>query len=51
MQGFGRLVARKVLTAAQPGAVKQVDVVPVNPPLARKLEDYAGHRRAIFGGP
>jgi iron(III) transport system substrate-binding protein len=50
MQGFGRLVARKELTAAQPGVVKEVDFVPVNPALAEKMEEYAGQLRAIFGG-
>ncbi len=50
MQGFGRLVARTDLAAEQPGAVKEVNFVPVNPALAEKMEEYAKQLRTIFGG-
>lgn len=48
VQGFGRLVARSDLAAEQPGALKEVKMVPVNPALAEKMEDYAKQLREVF---
>lgn len=48
IQGFGRLSARSDLAAEQPGALKQVKMVPVDPALAEKMDDYAKQLRAIF---
>ncbi len=48
IQGFGRLSARSDLAAEQPGALKQVKMVPVHPALAEKMDDYARQLRAIF---
>jgi iron(III) transport system substrate-binding protein len=49
-QGFGRLVARTDLASEQPAAIKQIKMVPVNPELAEKMNDYAKQLRTIFGG-
>ncbi|HYY25693.1 MAG TPA: hypothetical protein VE689_09395, partial [Candidatus Udaeobacter sp.] len=49
-QGFGRLVARSDLAAEQPAAIRQIKIVPVNPALAEKMNDYAKQLRTIFGG-
>jgi iron(III) transport system substrate-binding protein len=49
-QGFGRLVARTDLASEQPAAIKQIKMVPVNPELAEKMNDYAKQLREIFGG-
>jgi iron(III) transport system substrate-binding protein len=49
-QGFGRLVARTDLAAEQPTAIRQIKIVPVNPALAEKMNDYAKQLRTIFGG-
>jgi ABC-type Fe3+ transport system substrate-binding protein len=49
-QGFGRLVARTDLASEQPAAIRQIKMVPVNPELAEKLNDYAKQLRTIFGG-
>jgi len=50
MQGFGRLVARTDVSKEQPGAVKDVNFMPVNPALAENMEEYARQLRAIFSG-
>ena len=49
-QGFGRLVARTDLASEQPAAIKEIKMVPVNPELAEKMNDYAKQLRTIFGG-
>jgi iron(III) transport system substrate-binding protein len=49
-QGFGRLVARTDLASELPAAIKQIKMVPVNPELAEKMNDYAKQLRTIFGG-
>jgi iron(III) transport system substrate-binding protein len=49
-QSFGRLVARNDLASEQPTAIRQIRMVPVNPELAEKLNDYAKQLRTIFGG-
>jgi iron(III) transport system substrate-binding protein len=49
-QGFGRLVARTDLAAEQPTAIRRIKMVPVNPELAEKLNEYATQLRTIFGG-
>ena len=49
-QGFGRLVARTDLASEQPAAIRQIKMVPVNPELAEKLNEYAKQLRTIFGG-
>ena len=49
-QGFGRLVARTDLVSDQPAAIRQIKMVPVNPELAEKMNDYAKQLRTIFGG-
>ncbi len=48
-QGFGRLVARSDLASEQPAAIKTIKMVPVNPALAEKMNDYSRQLRAIFG--
>jgi iron(III) transport system substrate-binding protein len=48
-QGFGRLVARTDLASEQPAAIRQIRMVPVNPELAEKMNDYAKQLRTIFG--
>jgi ABC-type Fe3+ transport system substrate-binding protein len=49
-QSFGRLVARSDLASEQPAAIRQIKMVPVNPELAEKMNDYAKQLRTIFGG-
>jgi iron(III) transport system substrate-binding protein len=49
-QGFGRLVARTDLASEQPAAIRQIKMVPVNPELAEKMNEYAKQLRTIFGG-
>ena len=49
-QNFGRLVARSDLASEQPAAIKQIKIVPVQPGLAEKMNDYAKQLRTIFGG-
>ena len=49
-QGFGRLVARSDLASEQPATIRQIKMVPVNPELAEKMNDYARQLRTIFGG-
>ncbi len=48
IQGFGRLSARPDLAAEQAGMLKQVKMVPVDPALAEKMDDYAKQLRAVF---
>ena len=48
-QGFGRLVARTDLASEQPSTIRQIKMVPVNPALAEKLNDYSKQLRTIFG--
>lgn len=50
LQSFGRLVARSDLQSEQPAAVKGIKMVPVDPALADKMDEYAKQFRAIFGG-
>jgi iron(III) transport system substrate-binding protein len=49
-QAFGRPVARVDLASEQPVAIKEIKMVPVNPALAEKMNDYAKQLRTIFGG-
>ena len=49
MQTPGRLVARSDLDNEQAAMLKQLKVVPVNPALAEKLNEYAKQLRSIFG--
>jgi iron(III) transport system substrate-binding protein len=49
-QNFGRLVARGDLASEQPAAIKAIKIVPVQPGLAEKMNDYAKQLRTIFGG-
>ena len=48
MRGFGRLVARSDFAQEQAAAIKGVQIVPVNPALADKMDDYAKQLRGIF---
>ncbi|MGE5818959.1 MAG: ABC transporter substrate-binding protein [Deltaproteobacteria bacterium] len=50
MQAPGRLVARRDLAAEQSPMIKRVQMVPVKPALADKLDEYAKQLRAIFAG-
>ena len=50
VQSFGRLVARSDLQSEQPAAVKGIKMVPVDPSLADKMDEYAKQFRGIFGG-
>jgi iron(III) transport system substrate-binding protein len=45
----GRLVARGDLANEQAAMLKQLKIVPVNPGLAEKLDEYAKQLRSIFG--
>ena len=45
----GRFVARSDLAAEASSATREIKMVPVNPALAEKLDDYAKQLRAIFG--
>ncbi len=49
MQTPGRLVARGDLANEQAVMLKGLKIVPVNPALAEKLDEYAKQLRAIFG--
>jgi iron(III) transport system substrate-binding protein len=49
MQTPGRLVARSDLAAEQARMMEQLKIIPVNPALAEKLDDYARQLRMIFG--
>ena len=50
MQTPGRLVARGDLANDQAAMLKRLKIVPVNPALAEKLDEYAKQLRSIFGG-
>jgi len=50
MQTPGRLIARSDLANEQAAMLKELKIVPVNPSLAEKLDDYAKQLRTIFGG-
>jgi iron(III) transport system substrate-binding protein len=50
MQTPGRLVARGDLANDQATMLKRLKIVPVNPVLAEKLDEYAKQLRTIFGG-
>jgi iron(III) transport system substrate-binding protein len=50
MQTPGRLVARGDLANDQAAMLKRLKIVPVNPALAEKLNEYAKQLRSIFGG-
>ena len=50
MQTPGRLVARGDLANDQTNMLKKLKIVPVNPALAEKLDEYAKQLRSIFGG-
>jgi ABC-type Fe3+ transport system substrate-binding protein len=50
MQTPGRLVARTDLANEQVAMLQKLRIVPVNPALAEKLDEYAKQLRAIFGG-
>ena len=45
----GRFVARADLAAEASSATREIKMVPVNPALAEKLDEYAKQLRAIFG--
>jgi iron(III) transport system substrate-binding protein len=49
MQTPGRMIARSDLKNEQGGMLKELKIVPVNPSLAEKLDEYAKQLRAIFG--
>jgi iron(III) transport system substrate-binding protein len=49
MQTPGRLVARGDLVNEQAAMLKNLTIVPVNPALAEKLDEYARQLRSIFG--
>jgi iron(III) transport system substrate-binding protein len=49
MQAPGRLVARRDLASEQSLMNNRIKMVPVKPALADRLDEYAGHLRAIFG--
>ena len=46
----GRHVARSDLANEQAAILKDLKIVPVNPALAEKLDEYAKQMRGIFGG-
>lgn len=50
MQTPGRLVARGDVANEQAAMLKQLKIIPVNPALAEKLDEYAKQLRSIFGG-
>ena len=50
MQTPGRLVARSDLANDQAHMLKRLKIVPVDPALAEKLEEYAKQLRRIFAG-
>jgi iron(III) transport system substrate-binding protein len=49
MQTPGRLIARSVLANEQATMLQGMKIVPVNPALAEKLDEYATQLRKIFG--
>ena len=49
MQTPGRMVARSDLANEQAAMLRELKIVPVNPSLAEKLDEYAKQLRAIFG--
>jgi hypothetical protein len=50
MQTPGRLVARSDLANEQARMLKGLRIVPVDPALAEKLDQYAKQLRSIFAG-
>jgi iron(III) transport system substrate-binding protein len=46
----GRHIARSDLANEQAAMLKDLKIVPVNPALAEKLDEYAKQMRGIFGG-
>jgi iron(III) transport system substrate-binding protein len=50
MQTPGRLVARGDVANEQAAMLKKLKIIPVNPALAEKLDEYAKQLRSIFGG-
>jgi iron(III) transport system substrate-binding protein len=50
MQTPGRHIARGDLANEQTAMLKDLKIVPVNPALAEKLDEYARQMRTIFGG-
>ena len=50
MQTPGHLVARGDLANEQAAMLKGLKIVPVNPEMAEKLDEYAKQQRSIFGG-
>jgi iron(III) transport system substrate-binding protein len=50
MQTPGRLIARGDLANEQAAMLKGLKIVPVDPALAEKLDEYAKQLRSIFGG-
>ena len=50
MQTPGRHIARGDLANEQAAMLKDLKIVPVNPALAEKLDEYAKQLRSIFGG-
>lgn len=50
MQTPGRHIARGDLANEQAAMLKDLKIVPVNPALAEKLDEYAKQMRGIFGG-
>lgn len=49
VQTPGRFVARADLAAEASSATREIKMVPVNPALAEKLDEYAKQLRSIFG--
>lgn len=50
MQTPGRLVARGDVANEQAAMLRKLKIIPVNPALAEKLDEYAKQLRSIFGG-
>ena len=50
VQTPGRHIARSDVANEQAAVLKELKIVPVNPALAEKLEEYAKQQRSIFGG-
>jgi iron(III) transport system substrate-binding protein len=50
MQTPGRLVARGDVANEQAAMLKKLKIIPVNPALAEKLDEYAKQLRSIFSG-
>ncbi|HXG53056.1 MAG TPA: extracellular solute-binding protein [candidate division Zixibacteria bacterium] len=48
IQGFGRLVARSDLARGQTALVRGIQMVPVDPALAERMEEYSKQLREIF---